>query len=268
MWQRLKIGLSRVSDTHGLVVSRLNEIDKEMYPPAETAVIILGDAGLNFYLNKTDKKNKEAVQKTGYTVYCVRGNHEERPELLPSMCELYDDDVAGPVYIEPIDYPNIRYLKDGGVYNINGFRTLVIGGAYSVDKWYRLNSAGVFSKLDSNYDNPKKTGWFPAEQLDSREMFKIEHEHSGKSFDIVLSHTCPLSWQPTDLFLPFLDQSSVDSSMEQWMDEFKDKIDWGVWFFAHYHTDRIIGNGAEIYYQSIENLNNIMERNNLKRRFN
>lgn len=252
-------------DTHSLVVSRLNEIDKEMYPPAETAVIILGDAGLNFYLNKTDEKNKEAVQKTGYTIYCVRGNHEERPELLPSMCELYDDNIAGPVYIEPNDYPNIRYLKDGGVYNINGFRTLVIGGAYSVDKWYRLNRAGVFSKLDYNYDNPKKTGWFPAEQLDSREMFKIENEHSGKSFDIVLSHTCPLSWQPTDLFLPFLDQSSVDSSMEQWMDEFKEKINWGAWLWGHYHTDRIIGNGAEIYYQSIENLNNIVERNNLKK---
>lgn len=182
------------------------------------------------------------------------------------MCELYDYDVAGPVYIEPIDYPNIRYLKDGGVYNINGFKTLVIGGAYSVDKWYRLNRANVFSKLDHNYYNPKKTGWFPTEQLDSREMFKIENEHSGQSFDIVLSHTCPLSWQPTDLFLPFLDQSSVDASMEIWMDEFKDKIDWGVWLFAHYHTDRIIGNGAEIYYQSIENLNNIIERNNLKKK--
>lgn len=265
MWQRLKIGLSRVSDTHGLVVSRLNEIDKKIYPPTETAVIILGDAGLNFYLNKTDKKNKEAVQKTGYTIYCVRGNHEERPENLPDIVYEYDKEIDGRVIIES-EYPNIRYFRDGMVYNIDGLKTLVIGGAYSVDKWYRLNRAGIFSKFDPNYGNPKKTGWFPEEQLDSEEMFEIEQEHSGKKFDLVLSHTCPLSWQPTDLFLPFLDQSSVDSSMEQWMDEFKDKIDWGVWLFAHYHTDRIIGNGAEIYYQSIENLNNIVERNNLKKK--
>ena len=234
------------------------------YLPEETALIILGDAGINFYLNKTDKKNKEAIQKTGYTIYCVRGNHEERPELLPSMCELYDDNVNDPVYIEPNNYSNIRYLKDGEVYNINGLKTLVIGGAYSVDKWYRLNRANVFSKLDTNYDNPKKTGWFPAEQLDSKEMLKIEREHSGKHFDLVLSHTCPLSWQPTDLFLPWLDQSLVDSSMEQWMDEFKNKIEWGAWLWGHYHTDRIINNGAELYYQSIENLNNIIERYHLK----
>ena len=248
-------------DTHGLVVSRLMEIDKEMYPPDETALIILGDAGINFWLNKTDKKNKEAIQRTGYTVYCIRGNHEERPENIPSMITEFDWLIDGKVYLEK-EYPNIRYLMDGGVYSINGLKTLVIGGAYSVDKWYRIQRAG----LNEYCNNPKKTGWFPDEQLTKEEMYSIEDRYSGKSFDLVLSHTCPLSWQPTDLFLTFLDQSSVDASMEIWMDGFKDKINWGAWCLGHYHTDRIIGNGAEIYYQSIENLNNIVERNNLKKK--
>ena len=30
------------------------------------------------------------------------------------------------------------FAKDGEVYNFNGVSTLVIGGAYSVDKYYRL----------------------------------------------------------------------------------------------------------------------------------
>ena len=40
-------------DTHGQVLERLSHIG---YPPDETALIILGDMGLNFYLNKTVQK--------------------------------------------------------------------------------------------------------------------------------------------------------------------------------------------------------------------
>ena len=46
-------------DTHGQVMTRLMNIGTTDYPPEETALIILGDAGINFYLNKTDLKNKK-----------------------------------------------------------------------------------------------------------------------------------------------------------------------------------------------------------------
>ena len=72
-------------DTHGQVLERLSHIG---YPPDETALIILGDMGLNFYLNKTDRKNKRNVNATGFRIYAVRGNHEERPENL-SMEQMY-----------------------------------------------------------------------------------------------------------------------------------------------------------------------------------
>lgn len=49
-------------DTHGQVLERLSHIE---YLPDETALIILGDMGLNFYLNKTDRKNKRNVNATG-----------------------------------------------------------------------------------------------------------------------------------------------------------------------------------------------------------
>ena len=91
--------MSLVSDTHGRVVERLSHITPN-YKPEETALIILGDAGINFYLNKTDTKNKKNINVTGYTIYCVRGNHEERPENIPTMEELYDEDIDGIVYYE------------------------------------------------------------------------------------------------------------------------------------------------------------------------
>ena len=69
-------------DTHGRPIERIYKI-AEIYPhykPEETIVIILGDAGINYYLNKSDWKNKKHLNEIGYQVYCVRGNHEERPQ--------------------------------------------------------------------------------------------------------------------------------------------------------------------------------------------
>lgn len=246
-------------DTHGLVMTRLMNIDTVKYIPEETAIIILGDSGINFYLNKTDKKNKKSINNTGFTVYCVRGNHEERPENLPDMITEWDETVQNKVYLEP-EFPNIKYFIDGQDYEIAGKTTLVIGGAYSVDKWYRLARAGVNGKLDPNYTNSKKTGWFPAELLTSEEMGQIELNINGNYYDVILTHTCPESWEPRDLFLSGLDQSTVDKSMEQWFDVIKTQIDWKIWLFGHYHDDRLVRPGVEMYYKDIEDWNDIMKR--------
>lgn len=235
-------------DTHGKVANRLDFITS--YKPEETAVIILGDAGINFYLNKTDKREKEKIQKSGFTVYCVRGNHEERPENIPGMEIIYDTRIHGEVYFEE-EYPNILYFKDGGNYIINGLRVLVIGGAYSVDKFYRL---ARFPK------DAKWTGWFKDEQLTKEEMQSISNRYRGERFDLVLSHTCPYSWRPTDLFLSGLDQSTVDNSMEQWLEGFRKKISYNIWLFGHYHDDRLVRPGVEMFSTDIENLDDIVNR--------
>ena len=228
-------------DVHGSVVPRLQRIKTS---PHETALIILGDAGINFYLNKTDEKNKRNINNTGYLIYCVRGNHEERPDNLSTMIARYDNEVQGWIFQEN-QYPNIRYLIDGNTYTINGKSTLVIGGAYSVDKWYRLSHA----KPGDTW-----TGWFPEEQLTEEEMNTIENKYRNNHFDLVLTHTCPYSWQPVDLFLPFLDQSTVDNTMEKWMESFKDTITYNKWYFGHYHADRNITAKITMLYKNIEEL--------------
>lgn len=246
-------------DTHGLVMTRLMNIDTAKYIPEETAVIILGDAGINFYLNKTDKKNKKVINNTGFTIYCVRGNHEERPENLPDIIQEWDKTVQNKVYVEP-EFPNIKYFIDGQDYEIAGKTALIIGGAYSVDKWYRLARAGVTDKLHPDYTNSKKTGWFPAELLTDDELEQIECNCTDNYYDVILTHTCPESWEPRDLFLSGLDQSTVDKSMEKWLDDFKNHIDWKIWLFGHYHDDRLVRPGVEMYYQDIENWEDIMKR--------
>ena len=125
-------------DTHGMNPTRVGNINRNMseYAPEETAIVILGDAGFNFYLNKSDFKKKKLSCTYGYTFYCVRGNHEERPENLGYVVE-YDSNVDGAVYVDK-DFPMIRYFIDGNIYTLNNHKCLVVGGAYSIDKWYRL----------------------------------------------------------------------------------------------------------------------------------
>ena len=229
------------------------------YTPSETAIIVLGDVGFNFWLNKKDDKIKKEVNSKGYRFYCLQGNHEARPTDIAGMQYIYDDDVKGWLYIQPI-YSNIRYLKMWGDYCFGKYFTAVLGGAYSVDKWWRLQNAGVTGPKDPKYHNPKATGWFPNEQMTKQEMKEAEEALSGIPYDFVMSHTCPISWQPTDLFLSAVNQNEVDNSMELWMDKFKDKIKYTAWIWGHYHTDRLERPHCEIYYKDIENLDTIYER--------
>ena len=232
------------------------------YKPEETGIIILGDSGLNFWLNNTDKKYKKFLNSQGYHIYCVRGNHEERPENLGYELG-YDPEVKGLVYLDS-GFENIKYLVDGGEYWFGEHSALVIGGAYSVDKWYRLARAGIYNGADAKYANPKQTGWFPDEMLTEEEITTISRQIFNNKFDFVLSHTCPLSWEPTDLFLNFVDQTTVNKSMEIWMDDLKDNITWNIWLFGHFHADRIERPHVEQMYQSFTTLDDIWNRWNGK----
>ena len=248
-------------DTHGgrSAVARLGNINRNMpeYKPEETAVIILGDAGFNFWLNNTDKKYKKLACAYGYTIYCVRGNHEERPENLGYDLD-YDPEVKGLVYLDP-NFENIKYLVDGGEYWFGEHSALVIGGAYSIDKWYRLARAG-YTLEEAETADPKKCGWFKDEQLTPMEMGNIWDKVSEQSYDFIFTHTCPLSWEPTDLFLGGIDQTKVDKFMEIFLNGIKDQCSWGVWCFGHYHADRIERPYVEQFYTEYEDIETLWNR--------
>ena len=240
-------------DTHGRVSQRILNIARN-YPdlvPEETAIIILGDAGINFYLNKTDKKNKYQINNYGYKIYCVRGNHEERPQNIDTMKFDYDQEVGNWIYWEE-DYPNIKYLADGAIYNFKGYRCLAIGGAYSVDKWWRLQQAAAQGSSFS--------GWFEDELLTKEEMDAISSSINGEEVDFVFTHTCPHSFEPTDLFLDCVDQSTVDKSMEYWLEDLRHIFSWKIWCFGHFHADRIERPRVEQFYYSYEDIDNVFNR--------
>lgn len=195
----------------------------------DQVLIITGDFGANFFFNHRDEEFKEKLGKYPFTYFVVRGNHEERPEI----CALKNLDgwiieryFGGPVWVEK-KYPHIKYVMDNPTsYTINGYNTLVFPGAYSVDKYRRLQMGW---------------SWFKYEQLDEEEMEqgrRLVNILNQNKCDLVLSHTCPIIYEPTDLFLSCVDQSMVDKTMERYLGEIEYNLDYRAWCWGHYHQHR------------------------------
>ena len=187
-------------------------------------LIILGDAGINFYGGKREVQFKHMLAKLPITMLCIHGNHERRPESLGFYQEA--EWRGGIVYMQP-EFPNLMFAKDGEIYDINGKKCIAIGGAYSVDKAYRI---------------ARNLGWWADEQPTDEIKRRVESRLDKENWhiDVVLSHTSPLKYEPREMFLDFIDDSRVDKSTEIWLDAIEGRLDYGQWFCGHYHTNKTI----------------------------
>lgn len=215
--------LCYTGDIHG----KLTKIDDAMQKGLLTngdVLVILGDAGFNYYGGTKDKKLKCQLGKYDLTVFCIHGNHEMRPEGITS----YKTKVwnGGTVFYEE-EYPYLLFAKDGEVYDLAGKQTLVCGGAYSVDKYYRLK---------------KGFRWFADEQpsKETKELVESRLAACDWKIDQILTHTCPLRYTPTEAFLSCVDQNTVDNSTEAWLDAIEEKTEYSRWLCGHWHIDKCI----------------------------
>ena len=146
----------------------------------EDTLIVLGDAGINYFPDARATALKQHLAQLPITLFCVHGNHEARPETLRAYRTR--PAFGGEAYADP-RYPNQLFPVDGALYDIGGLRTLVVGGAYSVDKFDRLLNHWA---------------WFEDEQPSPAIRARAEAalRAAGWRVDAVLSHTCPESVMP------------------------------------------------------------------------
>lgn len=209
---------------------RIRDISNKLNTTKEDTLILLGDCGFNYFLNYRDDTFKNKISNYPITIFAIRGNHEARPQDMLGKWH-YELFFENRVIVED-KYPNIKYALDGYDYYIpngkNKIHAFVIGGAYSVDKFYRIEH---------------RRRWFKNEQLNEREMEDIKNYldwlyKANKPIDLFLSHTAPITYEPTDLFLSVVDQSTVDKTMERFLGKIEQKYPKSIYMWGHYHANR------------------------------
>lgn len=214
---------------------------RDMNTRRKDVLIILGDAGFNYYEDIRDDILKKAVSRLNITLFCLHGNKENRPQNLGtygirSFC-------GGKVYYEP-KYPNILFAIDGEVYAFEGKKYMVVGGAHSVDKIRCLE---------------KNRPFWEDEMPDDATKAKVEDRVAAENNSIygMMTHTCPIRYLPTEMFkstrqnaeikrrpkifkLTKFFQPDIDRSTEEWLGKLEEQLDYEVWYCGHYHVDKQI----------------------------
>lgn len=226
-------------DIHG-APRRVVNFAKDVHISCNDTLIILGDVGANYYMNELDNECKRLLNSIKCTVFCIHGNHECRPEHIPGYH--LEDWHGGKVWVEDT-YPRVLFAKDGEIYDIEGQRFIVIGGAYSIDAFWRIR---------------RHAGWWQDEQPSTAIKGFVESQITQNKVDIVLTHTCPRKYEPVEVFLPNVDQSNVDKSTEDWLDRIEETVDYKAWYCGHWHTDKRIDRMHFMFtsWETIEKDNN------------
>lgn len=172
---------------------RVKEFCREMNTRRKDVLIILGDAGFNYYDDKRDDDLKKEISALNITLFCLHGNKENRPQNvgtygIRSFC-------GGKVYYEP-KYPNIYFAIDGEIYTFEGKKYMVVGGAHSVDKMRCLEEGTPFW-----YDE------MPDDTIKATVELNLRNEEN-KIYGM-MTHTCPIDYLPTEIFMSTRQNASI-----------------------------------------------------------
>ena len=219
-------------DTHGDITDpRLNYL-KQL--KENDILIITGDFGFDW--------NKEFIDswlefEHKYTVLFCDGNHENYDVLNSLPIEKMFGDEVG------VFGNNTYRLLTGHMYNIEGEKFFVFGGASSIDKSWR--------RTHEIMHNQPRTLWWP-EEVPTEETFELAKKtlaDNNYKFDYFISHTCipqlkgaVLHTYKTDFYDP---TESMINSIEYLIKENNGGFKHA--FFGHFHTNLHFRNYHALY---------------------
>jgi len=217
-------------DTHGERYRFSQTYLPEDKMTKDDTLIITGDFGFIWYpSNNTrgsekDKQNLDALAEKPYTILFIDGNHENFDELFGyPEAEKYGGTVR-------VIRPNIFYLQRGQVYTIEGKTFFTLGGAYSVDRYMRMEGYS----------------WWPQELPDNSDYNRASAalESCGFQVDYILTHTAP----QTVLCLMGYNPLQKDAELTGYLEWVMHETSFTAWLFGHLHEDRTLTVGGKRFY--------------------
>lgn len=244
-------------DKHCDFVSRNDYLAvQKLCETAETTkddvLIVLGDHGIHYDNGTNDHNARRRLSEFPITFVMIRGNHDMRPNV-DWRTECISNGAMSGYFVRDPEVDNILYTTEWGWYIFGDMPAFVIGGAYSVDKYYRLEKQ---KQGNLNYR------WFADEQLNLAERRTAFTELITSPFVkepfLILSHTCPLGFKPQTGLLPGVDQSTVDTTMEEYLDNIYVTLNdvrapLARWYCGHWHIDET-NEPIRFMYHDIEEL--------------
>lgn len=214
-----------------------------LYPTADSlgadCIVQVGDfgywehtqAGVE-YLDEVD----QVAGRTRIPMYFLHGNHDKWSLLV----ERYAHGTTGIVPVRPW----VIYLPNGHIWSWAGFRMRAFGGAYSVDKQYRLDleakrrqkilTKNAWRREAGHPEEPVPdtagTLWFPEEEMSDNDMDALIMSDSSQ-LDIVFSHDMPYRSDPGGPFKTLPDCIPNQRRLQRAMDAHRPSF----WLHGHLH---------------------------------
>jgi len=205
------------SEFYGVSEKRLKRKYSDIYNKI-TYHIILGDGGF-----QTPQKGitdyYKSLSRRQFPILSVIGNHE--PILGMGDLKEADKKIGDTVYMIKEEFPYIAYLKRGKVYNIDGFKFLVLGGGLS-----------IYKDKEKKEIKCEQGNWSEQEEQD---LFKLLETES--TFDYVLSHTGPHRINKI-LFKKKIDSINEIDKVALMNDKIDEKIQCIGWWCGHWHENK------------------------------
>jgi predicted phosphodiesterase len=137
------------------------------------------------------------ARRRGVTVYWLDGNHDKTSLIL----ERYGNELDDEGFLRCRE--NVRYAPRGHRWTWGGVRFIALGGAYSVDKPWRVKEerakAHALAEKAARYGSGKSTDttgtlWFPEEELTDAELAAALADPTP--VDVMLTHDKPRAADP------------------------------------------------------------------------
>ncbi|MDO4295523.1 MAG: metallophosphoesterase [bacterium] len=217
----------------------------------EDIVFVTGDFGI-WENSKDERYWMDWLAKRPFTICFVSGNHENYDILDALPVELWNGGKVNRIR------ENVLHLCRGQVFVIDGQSFFTFGGASSHDI-----SGGILEPDDVNFKEKKKKlnkegiwyrihhqTWWERELPSEAEMEEGRQnlERCGWKVDVVLTHCASNTVQE------LLGCDYGRDCLTDYFEEIRERLDYRLWLFGHYHDNRKVTNKDILLYEQIVQL--------------